>query len=416
WRASLGRDGRLLALAVRRAGVEPEQQVSVRFDVPVAAMQPYSMTTWVSTATDAELMEAGEDYPAWVTDRYLQLPETLPERVRTLAEDLVERAGSETPFEKTMALAEFLGSQVYSQEIAGPERGQDGVDYFLFETVKEPCPSDNRGCDAKKAKGYSQYFGSALTVMLRSVGVPARMVAGFGPGEFTTPSGAYVVRGSDRHGWSQVFFPGYGWIDVEATPGASQPTRGVPTPSLAPPRPALGTPPGGEDQTLFEEDLAALEELLRQARMRGLLPQEEEAGGWPVAPVAGGLSGVAGAIVAGVLVWVWGLRGLRPAERAYARVVRLGSLVGLDRPAHYTPREYGALLSDAMPSSSREVGGIVARYEAQVYGRAESGGDDAGELERMWRRVRGAMLGWRLRNLLGVRTVPGPVAPVRSPE
>ena len=400
WRASIGRGGELIALSVHRARPEPAAQVSARFDPPVAANRSYSVTAFVSTASDAELKAAGTDYPSWVTDWYLQLPESLPGRVRTLAEEIVTRAGAERPFEKTMAVAEYLSSQVYSQEIRGPERGQDGVDYFLFETVDEPCPSDKPGCDVTRAKGYSQYFGSALTVLLRSVGVPARMAAGFGPGEYVTPAGAYLVRGSDRHGWSQVFFPRYGWIDVEATPGDAAPARGVPTPHLAPPRPMLGTQPGEEDQRLYEEDLEYLEELARLARMRALQAREESEGGWPAVPVAGGLGGGVGALLLVFLLWRWGLRGMKPPERAYARVTRLGTMLGLGRPANYTPSEYAGFLSEKVPSSADAIAGIVARYEAQVYGRAGIADDQERMLEREWRRMRWAMVRWRLRNLL----------------
>jgi len=281
WRASIGKAGELAALSVHRASGDPAAQVSARFDTPVAAGDPYSMTVYVSTASDEELQAAGTDYPAWVTDRYLQLPESLPRRVRVLAEGVVGQADAQTPYEKTLALAGYLSTRVYSQEIHGPERGRDGVDYFLFETVDEPCPSVSPDCDVTRAKGYSQYFGSALTVLLRSVGVPARMAAGFGPGEYVTPSDAYLVRGTDRHGWSQVFFPRYGWIDVEATPGAAAPDRGVPTPYLAPARPLLGIPSGEEDQRLYEEDLESIARLARQGALAG---DGEVAGGWPVAP------------------------------------------------------------------------------------------------------------------------------------
>ena len=106
------------------------------------------------------------------------------------------------------------------------------------------------------------------------------------------------------------------------------------------------------------------------------------------------------------LLWRWGLRGMKPPERAYARITRLGAMLGLGRPAHSTPSEYAGFLSKKVPSSADAITGIVARYEAQVYGRADIVDDQARVLEREWRRVRGAMVRWRLRNL-----VPGRAAP-----
>ena len=400
WRASLDGDGELVAVSVLHAEEEPAAQVNVRLATPVDADDSYRISTLVSTVSDEELMAAGIDYPAWVEDRYLQLPSTLPVRVRRLAERIVLRAGAATPFEKTGAVIQYLRSFVYSQQIEGPARGQDAIDYFLFDTVDEPCPSDAPDCDETSAKGYSQYFGSAATVLLRSVGVPARMVAGYAPGEYVSPTEGFVVRGTDRHGWSQVFFPRYGWIDVEATPGVAEHVRGLPVPQLNRPLLYFGLPSGEEDQLLYEEDLEDLGEFVRQARGAVGAGADPAAVGWWVVALAGALSGTLGFPLLVWLVWRWSLRGLPTAEHTYTQMTRLGTLLGIGRPEHYTSSEYAGLLTGAAPHLAQAVGAIVAGYEARTYGRSDESHETTAALKRAWRTVGRGMVKWRLRTLV----------------
>ena len=110
-----------------------------------------------------------------------------------------------TPVEKALAIKDYLradGNFTYSQDIEKPPRGSDGVDHFLFDTKE----------------GYSDYFASAMTVLLRSVGVPARLAAGYSAGDLEDGASRRAVMDSDSHGWSQVYFPDFGWIDFEPTP------------------------------------------------------------------------------------------------------------------------------------------------------------------------------------------------------
>jgi hypothetical protein len=80
----------------------------------------------------------------------------------------------------------------------------DPLAYFLFD----------------KRAGHCEYFASAMTVMLRSAGVPARIVNGFLTGEYNDVGGDFIVRASDAHSWVEVFFPTYGWLTFDPTPAA----------------------------------------------------------------------------------------------------------------------------------------------------------------------------------------------------
>jgi len=141
----------------------------------------------VSSLTEVDrdsLREAGTDYPEPVVARYLQLPNSLPERVRLLAEQMTE--GLNTPYDKAKAIESALRKIPYDDQIEAPGLTQDGVDYFLFEVQA----------------GYCDYYASAMVVLLRSVGVPARYVRGYSEGE--ADEGIYHLLESDGHAWAEV--------------------------------------------------------------------------------------------------------------------------------------------------------------------------------------------------------------------
>src|SRR2546427_6545887 len=93
----------------------------------------------------------------------------------------------------------------YSAQVKATPPGKDPVDYFLFDLKQDFC----------------EYFASAMVVMLREEGIPARLVEGFTTGAFDTASNAFVVREQDAHAWVEAYSPQYGWIEFEPTP--SQP-------------------------------------------------------------------------------------------------------------------------------------------------------------------------------------------------
>ncbi|WP_052487951.1 transglutaminase family protein [Gordoniibacillus kamchatkensis] len=167
-------------------------------------------------------------YPADIKQElpdYLQLPPNLPQRVRELALQVTQSAA--TPYEKVKLLEQYLATnyQYTNTPDLSKGRSKDFVDRFLFE-IKE---------------GYCDYYSSALVVMARSLGLPARWVKGYSTG--TNPldeevnngilrgviasqmlsGGTFTVRNSDAHSWVEVYFPGYGWIPFEPTSGFAMP-------------------------------------------------------------------------------------------------------------------------------------------------------------------------------------------------
>ncbi|MCH8136846.1 MAG: transglutaminase domain-containing protein, partial [Proteobacteria bacterium] len=387
----------------------PIEQVGVELASDISSEDTYSIQTFVSIATDAQLDNASTNYPTWITDRYLQLPSSLPDEVRVLASQIVREAGAETPFQKAEAIKEFLTSQEYSLGIAGPDFGVDGIFYFLFQTQQEACPVDDESCDPSKIKGYSQYFGSASAVLLRAVGVPARFVAGWASGEYVPEAGMFLIRDEDRHGWSQVYFPGYGWIDYETTPGQIITQRGQLAPVIGGGDVfAAGAIGSAEDELAFLSDIADLDRLARESRnalaadARRRIAEETSQTAFPWRPFAWA-GGALGLVVALVFAWWLSLRGMDAPTRAYARMNRVAALMGMKRHPNLTAREFAAGLGSRTFAAREHASLIADEYQRRVYaGELGNPGVDKEASKRLdgaWRKVARALVAHRLRQL-----------------
>jgi len=154
----------------------------------------------------AQVLEtASTDYPPNVQP-FLKLPKLDP-RIRELALEVTKNIA--TPYAKANAIELHLRTK-YGYSLEMRATGDDPVADFLFRV----------------RQGHCEYFASAMTLMLRSIGIPARPVNGFLTGEYNDVSQQFVVRGSDAHTWVEVYFPGHGWITFDPTPSAgSEPAR-----------------------------------------------------------------------------------------------------------------------------------------------------------------------------------------------
>jgi transglutaminase-like putative cysteine protease len=405
--------GLVAGLEIER--VSPIEQVGVQLADEISKDDSFSVQTFISLATDEQLNEAGSDYPTWVSDRYLQLPESLPDEVRVLASEIVRSANAVTPFEKAEAVKAFLKDQEYSLEIEGPEFGTDGIYYFLFETQNEPCASTDNDCHPDKIKGYSQYFGSSGAVLLRAVGVPARFVAGWAAGEYIPEAGLFLVRDKDRHGWSQVYFPEYGWVEYEMTPGQLVTTRGELAPSITGGDPfAAGAVGSAEENPDFMTDIADLERLAAEARnsIEVTTVGEDGAGDQfviPWRPLAW-VGGAIGSVLLVMFLWWFSLRGMDAPTKAYARMNRMASLLGMRRRPNQTAVEFAADLGEHTIAASEHAAFIATEYQRQVYAgdshvvvEPEDGQPSLSKrLDGAWRRVARALIARRIRQLGGI--------------
>ena len=369
-------------VTVERKEPSPPEIASWKFADGLRADESYSMVSYVSVATDADLRTADIEYTGFIKDHYLQLPSELPQRVRRLADSLVKNA--RTPLDKALMIQSYLrGPELeYSLDIERPPRSADGVDHFLFRTKK----------------GYSSYFASAMAVMLRAVGVPTRMVAGYAPGEFDGASAVTIVKDSDSHGWVQVYFPKYGWIDFEPTSKFTIPARSV------------------SDQVPLDSSQAIPEEFLEGMDPNELDPLELEPGfsGTGLTDITARLRDpgrllvpIVIAVVVLALAWIilgimWSggpSRGNR-VEKAYSRMSRLGGLAGIKLMRHQTPLEYAGALGGAVRDAGPPAQRIAWAFAAHRYGQRELRKGEQKELDRAWKSIRGRLLAKALGRLV----------------
>ena len=338
--------------------------------------ETYEVTASVSQAEPDDLRLAGLDYPTWARAKYTQLPPELPPRIRDLAAELT--AGAETPYDKAKAVEAYLKTLPYSLTMNPPPYNSDGVDHFLFN----------------ERRGYSEYFASAMTVLLRTQGIPARMVTGYTVGSQIPDEDIYIVADSNSHGWVEVFFPGYGWIAFEPTPGASIPIAVEPVIEDDPipfvfPAEDTDVPlcddeeelEDCEEEFLLEPTAGTAEESLLTELARRYLP-------W----IGGVMAGAA--LIAG-LGWLFWRRYLTPSTdppTAFRKLTFLGRLNAIGPAGWQTPYQYMQRLQAELPGCREPLAVIVNSYVRHRYGGKESAPEQEERLTNAWRQVRRPLL------------------------
>lgn len=190
-----------------------------------------------------QLREAGQFYPAWVKDRYLQTPKEFSPQIIELANEIT--AGYDNPYDRAAAITSYLRDNIeYAETLPQVPRNQDPLEWMLF----------------KNKQAYCVYYASAEVLMLRSLGIPARLAVGFAEGE--RDGDEYIVRRLDAHAWPEVYFPGIGWVEFEPT--GSQPALTRPFP-----------PRGDEDLGMPIRNLSQLDDFESKRELRELLSEED---------------------------------------------------------------------------------------------------------------------------------------------
>jgi hypothetical protein len=166
--------------------------------------QTYSVVSYLPNLSANELRsdELGRAAPGG-NAAYLDYS-ALSQRGRSLAAEVTQ--GTSNEFDLVMALTRYLQAGFhYTLALPPVPSGQDPVDWFLF--------------GAKT--GYCEQFATAETLMLRSLGVPARLATGYSTGDYDPVLDQSIVREHDAHAWVEVWFQGHGWVPVDPTPGVS---------------------------------------------------------------------------------------------------------------------------------------------------------------------------------------------------
>ncbi|MDB4895699.1 MAG: hypothetical protein JWN15_1961 [Firmicutes bacterium] len=351
----------------------------------------YQLTARVPTYSAQQIRTLSTTTPGDTYKPYLQISETFTRRVANLNREISQ--GQVHPYDKAVALEAWLRGHPYNLNVQAPPEGRDFIDFFLF---------DLQG-------GYCTYYSTAMTVMLRDLGIPSRLVEGFA----VPPSAAYTegtdgkvtypVLNSQAHAWVEAYFPGYGWVTFDPTPRADLPLidRSA-VPPTADPASTDTTPssPGNQTDPKPTRD-ANLQDPGLGGGGGAAAPSAQQRLPWVVAPVL---------LLAGLLYI--GYRRLKDQDQiraseerqvvqeAWHKTSSLLSLFDFGRKPHQTAREYAQSLSARWPSLQEPAAQVAEDYTVARYAppdRTPAPGA-AARARALWEQVHEAVFnryGWR---------------------
>ncbi len=339
-------------------------------DPPLRTGQNFRLQAWITNASVEQLQMAGEEYPDWVVQRYLQLPEEIPTRVVQLAQQITIDA--KTPYEKAEAVTKYLRDHItYVQAVPPVPQDRDMVDWFLFT----------------QRAGFCNYYASAEVVLLRAMGVPARLAVGFAEGDSEITRDEFTIRRRHGHAWPEVYFPGTGWVEFEPT---------VTYPEIQRPETSQNS---ANPETPNPEETPDSEQNPEQSRGRSFAVPFT--GGMPLVVVWGGFFVIIGSASTGL--WLWTRRyhpdmasplapalekfiarfgwhapewmrsrfqraELLPVEKLFARVDLMLKLLGTPVDPSQTPLERVHRLYAAVPQTREPALVLLEQYHRSIYG------------------------------------------------
>jgi len=368
----------------------------------------YRVQSRLATPLQGDLRQAGTEYPEWVKDAYLQLPDDFPRRVDQLAREIALGAG--TPYDKAAAVTAWLRANMsYERESTAPPSGRDPVEWFLFDS----------------RRGFCDYYASAAVLMLRSLGIPSRLAAGFAAGEYNVDTGQYLVSEADLHSWPEVFFPGFGWVEFEPT--VSQPElERAQGQSAAQEQGAAGSEgaaaAGGDasagslsidllDQLADIEDIQIPETAIPATPWLGYVllgaalvflvyvtPARRTFARWTV-----WASRRAGRR-APLLIEEWSAQPISEAASTFRRLAPWPARLGIRLDTDATPSDRARAIAAVIPDRRETVAAITDAYTAERYGGVPPVN---GEVRRAWRSLRLDLYRAGLARLLNIVLQPG---------
>jgi hypothetical protein len=365
---------------------------------PLGAGEAYELEVALSTANEAELGSAGEAYPQEVIDLYLETP-GLTDRVAQLASEIT--AGAANDYEQAEALADFLSRDsrfTYSTVAGVPSPGEDLVDFFLFD-------------DEEGRSGYCQYYASAMVIMARSLGLPARVAVGFAPGE-RQEDDTFLVREANAHAWAEVYFPGYGWQIFEATKSidpAFVRLSGEAGTNVSPP--LQGIDPLLDGEVLLERGRRTNITVLPSPNLvdGAIDPDRPELGAEGIdGSTRSGNALVIGVLVLGAAIVIWlrlrhvqrGWRLLPAGDRAWRQLTAAADRAGVGpRPAE-TIYEYAGWLEEQLPRHGEPIRAVADGKVQQTYSGRRMTATATQRLEAAWASLRMPLVGLGVRRML----------------
>src|SRR5579875_447252 len=334
---------------------------------PLHSGANYEGTGYVSDATTQQLEQV--PYPAEVVNTPQNgiypgtiLGEYLPNQYNNISEYVYQTAeqvtkGTTNMYEAAVALENYLRTFTYSTHNPNPPSNQDAVVWFL-----------------QHKRGFCTFFASAMAMMGRALGMPTRVVSGYTNGVYDPHTNTYIVRGTQAHTWTQIYFGKYGWINFEPTASFSRFTRPQNITHVTTPTPNSGRPSGHGTTPPSHGNHPA-----------GVGPSNTTTPTSQVGNAAVGVGLSFGAILlllalaaAVALLWWRALyRDLSPVGAAFARLALLGAWAGAPPRRSQTPAEYAERLSALAPGQQSVFRRLSALYARERWGGGSSPAADS---------------------------------------
>ncbi len=353
----------------------------------IQAGDSYTTRSTLANPSATDLRESGTTYPLWVTDRYLQLPDRFSPTIRDYARLVTTNLTN--PYDKAAAITDALRSGIqYRTTISPPTDGSDVIEWFLFEGKQ----------------GYCNYYATAEVLMLRSLGIPARMAVGYARGDNSRDSLVYTVRNENAHAWPEVYFVGYGWVEFEPTANQDPLVRPEKSVSAQPTPVGIATPQGPSAIPDIQLEDSQTTPAVKRTSFLSSITKYLPAIGWSLAAIlliAGivmlnrriPLVRTAAAYVVnsserhGIQMPRWLRRSalyilLDPVERSFNAINVSLRWLGKSPALHYTPADRAAALMKLLPEASQEIAVLQREHQASLYSPRAGDGSMARQASR----------------------------------
>jgi hypothetical protein len=326
-------------------------------------------------------------YDPAVLSTYTRLPPNLDSRIRNIALQIT--AGAPTMYDKVLALESYLRSHFsYDVNVHLPS-GVEPVSWFLFDSPH---------------KGYCNYFASTMAIMARTLGIPARVVAGYTSGHNDEKHHQHIMYGTDAHSWTQVYFAGYGWINFEPSAGFSTFTRPAPG-EFQSGNPISNVPGGAVTRTSAKNHLPHDPSTLDGGNNspEAAIQNQAQVG----ERVAMALGSVILLILFALLFFgIWWQRLFRKysiSAQIYGRMCLLANWAGIPLRRSQTPHEYISTLSVAAPAETSTLERFEDIYVRELWADPSSpehprASGEVKELTSLWKRLQPQLFRYLLRH------------------
>ena len=380
----------------------------------LAAGEQYTLTSYISSADEDSLRSIpmpvdsphfpdsyDGQYPLTyyepaILNNYTQLPKDLDPNIAALAHRIT--ANASTMYDKVKALeAYFHANFTYDVNIHLPS-DEEAVSWFLFRSGQ---------------KGFCNYFATSMTVMARSLGIPARVAAGYTNGQYDAKTHKWVIYGTDAHSWTQVYFAGYGWINFEPSAGFSPFVRPNPGQFKASGSTSGSTTGGINPKTGRNGLLRPNESSDNGGSVPTQTPGQVEAQLGQRVGLA--LGSIILLLLFGVILfslwWRRLFRNYRISAQIYGRICLLANWAGIPIPRSQTPYEYINGLAAVTPDEAETLERFGDIYVRELWADPRSpehprSSGEVKELPGLWKRLEPHLFLYVLRHPYVLRKLP----------